>query len=458
MTRLRILFSLLLLVLLTLPVAAQDTGSANFASYVAIGDSLTQGFSNGGVFAGVQVNSYPALIARQAGVTDFEQPLVSAPGIPGLLQLQSLAPVIVPRQGNGAPTNLTLPRPYNNLGVSGFDTADVLTTLTGNPIIDLTLRGLGPVIGQALALQPTFVTVWLGNNDALGAATSGLVIDGVTLTTLAQFEADYRTVIGALAQTGAGIVVATVPNVTAIPFVNTIPPVLVDPATRQPVSIGGQLVPLIGPDGPLNPATDKVLLTASPLLAQGIGIPAAAGGTNLPLPDEVVLNGNEIATITDRVIGFNNVIRQVAGEVGATVFDANAFLDDVVANGFAIGGITYTTDFLTGGIFSYDGVHPTPFGYAVIANRMIDAINAGFGAALEPVNLLPFVFGPDGLAGAFVLDPRELGDVVFSEQAASQLWDSIGVPAEVRLFQPDEDQESEEEEEPLKARRLSGGG
>ena len=113
------------------PALAQNTGSADFSSYVALGDSLTQGFSNGGVFAGVQVNSYPALIAQQAGVTGFEQPLVSAPGIPGLLHLQSLAPlVIAPIPGNGLPTNLDLPRPYNNLAVSGFDTrGDVMILL-----------------------------------------------------------------------------------------------------------------------------------------------------------------------------------------------------------------------------------------------------------------------------------------------------------------------------------------
>lgn len=434
------------------PALAQDTGSADFTSFVALGDSLTQGFSNGGVFEGVQVNSYPALIARQAGVADFEQPLVSAPGIPGLLHLQSLAPlVIAPAAGNGAPTNLSLPRPYNNLAVSGFDTRDALVTLTGNPIIDLTLRGLGPALGQALALQPTFAVVWLGNNDALGAATSGVVNDE-TLTPLDQFEMDYRTAIGALAQAGAQIVVATVPNVTAVPFVNTLPPFLIDPVTQQPVLVNGQPVPLIGPQGVLNPATDKVLLSAQAFLAQGIGIPQPIG-TGQPLPDAVVLSGSEVAAIADRINGFNNVIRQVAGEVDAGVYDVNAFLDQVVANGVEIGGVGYDVSFLTGGIFSYDGVHPTPLGYAVLANGFIDTINAKFGAHIEPVNLLPFVFGPAGSAGTTLTVPPT--GFVFTPEAAAQVVEIFKRPQPTGGTEdPGEETPPEDSSGGLKARRL----
>jgi lysophospholipase L1-like esterase len=431
------------------PALAQDTGSADFSSYVALGDSLTQGFSNGGVFEGVQVNSYPALIARQAGVGgSFEQPTVSAPGIPGLLQLQSLVPLVVaPAQGNGQPTNLMLPRPYNNLAVSGFDTRDVLVTLTGNPIIDITLRGLGPAIGQALALQPTFATVWLGNNDALAAATSGVVNDQ-TLTPLVQFEMDYRQVVGALAQAGAQVVVANIPNVTAIPFVTTLPPVLVDPATQQPVLVNGQPVPLIG----VNPATDRVLLSAQAALALGFGIPVALGGNGMPLPDEVVLSGNEIATISARIDGFNNIVQQVAGEIGAPVVDINGFFEDVVQNGLEIGGVGYDVSFLTGGIFSYDGVHPTPFGYAVVANQFIDAINEGFDADIEPVDLFPFVFGPDGAAGATLTVPPQ--GFTFTPEAAAQV---VNLFQEPEAPQGDEPTEDPPEENPgLRARRLGG--
>lgn len=414
---------------LALPAAGQpDTGSADFSSFVALGDSLSHGFTNGGVFEGVQVNSIPAIIARQAGVTDFQQPTISAPGIPGLLQLVSLVPgpVIVPRPGNGAPTNLNLPRPYNNLAVAGFDVHDVLATVSNNPLTDTVLRLQAPAAFQALALQPTFAYVWIGANDALGAATSGIVIDGVTLTSLDNFEADYRALVGLLAGAGAQLVIANVPDVTVIPFVTTIPPILVDPATNQPVIIGGQVVPLIGPDGPLNPATDRVLLTASTLLRQGFGIPVQLGGNGQPLPDQVVLNGGEIAAINDRIAGFNNIIRTVANEVGAAFLDANSVLRDIAANGINVGGIDFDTSFLTGGIIGYDGVHPTPLGYALTANFFIDAINERYDADIPPVNLFPFIFGPDGSAGTTLTVPPSA--VVFSNEAAALVRNGLGVP------------------------------
>lgn len=466
-----VLTLLVLVAALVSPALAQDTGSADFSSFVALGDSLTQGFTNGGIVAGVQEDSIPALIARQAGVgAGFEQPLVSSPGIPGLLQLQSLAPLaIVPRAGNGVPLNLQLPRPYNNLAVSGFDTRDVLETVTGNPIIDLTLRGLGPAIGQAAALQPTFAYVWIGNNDALGAATSGIVIDDVTLTTLPRFEMDYRAILGVLANAGAQLVVANIPDVTGIPFVNTLPPVLVDPATQQPVLVNGQPVPLIGPDGPLNPATDKVLLTAQAELAQGRGIPQAFGGSGQPLSDGAVLSGSEIARISNRIAGFNQIIRQAADDFGAAHFDANRFFDQVTQNGINIGGIGYDVSFLTGGIFSYDGVHPTPLGYAVLANRFIDTINREFGASMEPVGLLPFVTGEEGDDGAVLPPPPagvSAGSVLFTEEAAEQVRTILDVPSQAALQRiqrrqerADDEQPDEEDDQPgFSARRLLGGG
>ncbi|HJX29422.1 MAG TPA: SGNH/GDSL hydrolase family protein, partial [Thermoanaerobaculia bacterium] len=332
MFRVKILAGALALALV-LPVAGAaqpDTGQANFTRYVAIGDSLTAGFQSGSLYSSSQINSYPALLYRQATgqTTGFEQPLVSEPGIPGRLVLRSLAPLsITPTEGQGAPTNLNLQRPYNNMAVPGARVRDVLVTTTGG-LHDVVLRRSGTALQQALALNPTFVTIWIGNNDALAAATSGVVVDNVTLTTVDRFETDFRAIVDAVAATGARMAIANIPEVTTIPYVTTIPSVVVNPATSQPVLIGGNPVPLIGPNGLLG-AGDRVLLPASSLLAQGIGIPAALGGKGTPLPDSVVLSAAEIATISERVNAFNNVIRTVAQQRNAAFVDANALLREV---------------------------------------------------------------------------------------------------------------------------------
>ena len=103
---------LAILLVAGLPAVAQvDTGSADFTRYVAFGDSLTAGFASGGLALENQRTSYPALIFAQVNGTaaGFEQPIVSDPGIPAQLFLQSLVPLrIGQKPGIGNPVNLTV--------------------------------------------------------------------------------------------------------------------------------------------------------------------------------------------------------------------------------------------------------------------------------------------------------------------------------------------------------------
>jgi lysophospholipase L1-like esterase len=374
------------------PLAAQTTAPV-FTSYYSIGDSLAAGFESGSLVATHQVVSVPALIARQAGVVDFQMPLVSEPGIPVELALQSLSPVplIGPKSTRtGAPTNFGLTRSYNNLAVPGATVQDSGARGTDDGgLHDLILRGRGSQVAQALAARPSVITLWIGNNDVLGAAVRGRAVDGVTLTPAPLFRTFYSAVVAALRTTGARIFAANLPDVTSIPYVTTIPPVVVNPSTGQPVLAGGQPVPLIGPNGPL-PTGSLVTLGASSLLAQGVGIPAALGGRGNALPDEVVLDPTELAVIKDRVAANNQAIAEICQAANIPVLDINGIMRDLAQNGRTIGGITYTGSYLTGGIFSYDGVHPTDLGYGITANEWIHLLNAN-GAALPEVDLLPFV-------------------------------------------------------------------
>jgi len=422
--------------------AQVNTGAANFTTYVAFGDSLTAGFSSGALLETYQRNSYPALIYRQATgkTTGFAQPLVSAPGISstpnfGVLRLQGLFPtVITPTPGQGQPLNLNHPVAYNNMAIPGQTLHDLLTQTSGG-ISDLILRRQNATqLQEGLSLKPTFVTLWIGNNDALGAATSGIAVEGVTLTSAAQFEAEYRAVVNAITVT-AGVkqlAIANIPDVTSIPFVTTIPRFLVNPRTNQLVrDPGGNPIPLIGPDGPLQ-AGDFVLLTASAELATGRGVPVAFGGSGLPLSNNAVLSAAEAAVIKTHVDAYNTTIRTVASEKGAAFVDANSVLRDLATNGIRVGGISYSSAFLTGGIFSYDGVHPTAFGYAYIANLFIDSINATYGGDIPEVDLYPFVFGPlPSATAAIATGKASSGDFtqyVFTPEARRNLLLSLSVP------------------------------
>ena len=114
------------------------------------------------------------------------------------------------------------------------------------------------------------------------------------------------------------------------------------------------------------------------------------GGTGLPLPDDVVLDPAETAAIRDRVHAFNQVIRDVCQQAGVPVLDVHALVDELATRGREVGGVTLTTALLTGGIFGYDGVHPTDLGYALLANEWISVIDAN-GGRLPMVDLAPFL-------------------------------------------------------------------
>jgi lysophospholipase L1-like esterase len=323
---------------------------------------------------------------------------------PPELTLVSLlpAPLIAPKASTaGAPKNLALARPYNNLAVPGATSVDALTRTTdAGGLHDVILRGMGTQVQQAVALHPTAITLWIGNNDVLGRPCAAAPRRS-PLTPTDAFRATYAQIVAALKTTGAFIVAANLPNVTAIPFVTTIQPYVVNGA-GQPVLIAGNRVPLLGPEGPL-PSNSLVTLAASSLLAQGIGIPAVVGGTGTPLPDEVVLNPSEIAIIQDHVNVNNKSIRDICGAANIPVLDVQTILNELYTTGIHVGGITLTSSFLSGGAFSYDGVHPNDIGYAVLANEFINVINAN-GGALPPVDLGPVLGVTSATAGTVRAD------------------------------------------------------
>ncbi len=393
-------------------VAVASSASAQFNHYVALGDSLTAGVEGNCLVERNQENSFPAVLARQLRIEDFEQPLVqelplSSPlvGTPCLGAVLSNNAITVGAISQmGQPLNLLLPRPYDNLGIPGANVGDLVTLTHGNPngsttaerFAALVLRnvpgspfdGLNAVT-EANLNTPDLITLWAGSNDILGAATTGVFIPGVTATAPDVFAANYEEVLGSIDTPGRLIVAGNVPDVTAIPFTTTVPSRLTIPGGTTPVLGPGDdafpctpVAPDLGcpvPDGTL------VTLPASALLSAGVGVPKALGGTGLPLPNGTVTNGvlipgvllypDEIEGIEQYVAAYNQTIEDQITGAGGLVVDINGIFADIAAHGYHIGGITLTTSFLSGGIFSADGVHPSNIGYTIIADAFIRKLN-----------------------------------------------------------------------------------
>jgi hypothetical protein len=402
------------------PLLAQR-GSANFTRFVALGDSLSAGYANDSLLVTHQQFSPAAIIARQAGANDFQIPSISEPGIPAELVLTSLVPVTIVRKSNqnGVPTNLQLPRPYNNLSIPGARVNNLLTN-TGaqtstNPFYQIILRGLGTAVQQTLAQQPTFISVWIGNNDVLGAVIAGTPL---ALTPIDAFTRDYNLLLDALVAgaPNAGIITANVPDVTAIPYISTIPAFLVNPQTSQPVlGPDGRPIFLVGElgDGRVGilPQGTLIATPASSLIATGFGIPEALRpafpnlpNVGRPLPDQVVLTPNEITPIRERQQQVNAAIEAAAAARNIPVVDIEAIFREYRA-GRNFAGVVLTTAFLTGGLFSYDGIHPTDLGYTLVANEFIDVINQSWGTRIRRASIAPFFANNAPTSASGIVDP-----------------------------------------------------
>lgn len=230
------------------------------------------------------------------------------------------------------------------------------------------------------------------------------------MTSVSLFETQYRQFIDAILAIPSvtGLAVANIPDVTTVPFATTVPPFVVNPLTQQPILVDGKLVPLLGPDGPLRlpSATgpgDLVTLFAIPALEDGVGIPDfIPGGTGEPLTANLVITEEELGTIEQRTQDLNQVIDTVTREKDVVRVDAWALYHEVQRDGYGVGGIEYTSEFLAGGLFSLDGIHPWTLAYGVLANAFIDAINRRYEASIPYSNFELFLdvnFRSDRIGG-----------------------------------------------------------
>lgn len=367
--------------------AAQAKNAGNFTTTVFLGDSLTAGYQSGSLLDTQQVHGWAPLVAAQAGF-NIVLPLIAAPGAPNVLQLISVGPppVIVPAKGITTGRDNFAAQP-TDLAVPGALLNDVLNTVplviprTGQQqITQLVLGFPGLGYGQAYSqgtfavkAQPTTIFLWIGNNDALVADLTGTP---ASMTSVANFTSQYQALMQVLTtQTSAHLVIANIPDVTAVAYLQPAASILAQysAGTSLPVAT---LSAILG-------------ITAGDLVTpEGLSeIPLILGGKQKgPISDAGVLTAAEVLTVQAQVKAFNQVIAQQAQGAGATLVDMNALFAQVTTSGLMIDGYTGTGGFL-GGVFALDGIHPTNTGYAVVANKFIDTMNASIGTKIADVNL-----------------------------------------------------------------------
>lgn len=304
------------------------------------------------------------------------------------------------------------------------------------------------MIVDAATQQPSFFVMWIGNNDVLSyATTGGTGVDqlGNTDYTFASYGSNditdpvafgivYSGLVGALtANPAAQGVLVNIPDVSTIPYFTTVPynPVPLDQATadylnsvyaaynagvaavlaanpaevaKRTISFSaGQnavvimdedLTDITGVNAALinmrqATADDLLVLTTSSKIGTlaNPADPATVWGVGVPLTDADVLIPSEIAAIDAARTAFNNTIKAAAdANPNLILVDSAAIMQEIGTTGIDYGTGAINDNYATGGAFSLDGVHPTARGYAVVANRIIEAINTGFNANIPTVN------------------------------------------------------------------------
>ena len=402
-------------------VAIPTSGNANFTRYISIGNSLTAGFADNGLYLSGQLNSFPNILAQQmklAGGGAFLQPLfpgdqqngtgyvryggLTAAGTPNLIPVTTNLGIrgVAAIPGFGNVTLYTkYTGPINNYGVPGIKLRDIKLNVYGN--VNGYFERLLP--GNAGANSTTyldfvtttpftFFTNWLGNNDALGYATSGGV--GDVLTPTADFTAMYTELINKMTASGAKGAVATVPDVSVIPFFNTvtIPIILANVKKANPAVAALFVQTSTGPRAAT--AEDLVVLNfPTSLIGQPNAnmLPYGLHPGN-PIESRFVLDKDEVAAVRAAVTSYNITIKAVAASKDLAVFDANEYLNKFKGVGTTVDGLTFTTAYVSGKLFSLDGVHLTPMGYAVVANEFINVINEKYNSTLPKVYLGNYTF------------------------------------------------------------------
>ncbi len=400
-----------------------------FDNYIALGTSISAGFQSGGINDSTQKQSFPYLLAQAMGTTlgvNWTYPSFNMPGCPPPFTDPLTGARVTPP---GYPTstdtscyilNPVYIRPFtNNLGVPSIRAAQVLNLQNlAYPATDTLslvqfITGSRNPIDELLAAKPTFVTLEIGANDVLGAATHG---NAALLTPMASFEASYMAIAdsveASLVGTVKGVAVANVPNVDIIPHFSAgvifwclhnggaycpaaagLPPATLPYSSPLFVVDSSCIASALYPSKGVG---DKMLV-AFPATGTITGVLAAGGAATLNCAAGTatvnkgagfvaagpVLTPAAVAAIATEVVEIDSFIHLQAIARGWAYVDLNGALAQARAGGQIPAFPNFTNPAaLFGPIFSYDGVHPNAAGHKVIADLFIAAINATYSTGL----------------------------------------------------------------------------
>ncbi len=331
-------------------------------------------------------------------------------------------------------TNTCSPLP----GIPGL-LSDVVNEESGTywPVLR-NFTSLGPhltEVNAAASRHPTLATVWLGANDVLKYMGSGGRFVGGDRNA-GQAESDLRAAISTLQHAGAQVVLANLPNILETGYFQRVGPPRGQQACKiaswarclMAISPGvGSFLPGIAKEYHLNaPGCVPTSLTkpcgyltlaATVLIINYIGangnapnldcanpaphckaVPGSGLGANYITPEfaakvqalnDAINQGIDNAAKTTRVplVDVQAIFQGIAsGDLSNPYYHAAASIAPGVC--CTLGFIHFIgTTAAPGGILSFDGIHPSDTGYALIAYEFIKTINKAYGTHIPEVDV-----------------------------------------------------------------------
>jgi hypothetical protein len=391
--------------------------------YVAIGGSLTAGVRDGGYFNEGILTSYPNLIARQMKLKKFEQPLFDATDYNGFGRK-----VRTGFNPTGGPV-LKFNEVKNNSGVESVDEKEVkLKKVIYNSMDNLSfpkgnrgflisnIENYNAILNYNKKIDDNYYsyltrifskektsfysfykdvdfdifTLEIGYDDAIeyllqGRSTdifgNSFILSNVFNNSFSMGDSPELRLVRYLSgdnpkKSKAKGFISNIPNVLELPFFKLLS------TTKTIEQFGTNKIYYFQEDNSKNTSNfsnEDLLIpnsTTDSLVSMKVH-PALKVGLYKPLPASCVLTKYELGQLQTYLTSMNQQFQDFNKRYGVTVVDLRGLYRKILSGEYTThDGIKADPTWPNGGnFFSSDGINPTPFGQAIIANEFIQAIN-----------------------------------------------------------------------------------
>lgn len=377
---------------------AGSTVNALFDRPVWMGNSITAGFQSAGINDSLQQRSYAKLLAGAMGTSYYYRSL-RMPGCVAPFTNNKTQARVAGATASACRGGTTEALPWlSNTAIPGARAIEITnnaaTPVSASNALTQIILQFGTQAQRMVEADPTFVSMWIGNNDVLGSLTNANPGLPAAVTSQANFDAAYDAAVAQIVASGAsGAILMGVVDISNIPYsskgtviwclkTGLCPGV---PAATFPATftVNNNCAPGAAVPGSKG---DSILVPWSkylPLIATAAGGGATALDCSV---DGTVVTPSEYAGLRNAVAGYNAKISAVATANGWAYWDPNQALDSLRLAGQIPpfpNIATPNVDF--GPHFSLDGVHPSTSAHKLIANYMRGVINAKYATSIPAI-------------------------------------------------------------------------